>query len=273
LELIYLPFILLGIAFLSTWARRDPKVWGGLAALSVIAAQSLGYVSMVGTIFLIGWAVLWFVFAKLENKSARIAMFWVLLFVSFGFKFHLFAGFKPLQLTPRFFIGMDSPWIGLFPLALLVPLASNLNEMKVALTKGLWLTLIGIFALILLATINKAANFEPHWPSYPITRYLTNLILVAIPEEAFYRGFVQNQFVKWLPNTLWGKSGALIIASLIFMLAHLFWSPNPMVLGFTFLAGLLYGGVYMVSGRIESAILCHFLFNFVHMTFFSYHAM
>jgi membrane protease YdiL (CAAX protease family) len=66
---------------------------------------------------------------------------------------------------------------------------------------------------------------------------------------------------------------ALILSSLIFTAAHLYWSPNLAIFGFVFFAGLLYGGVYLISGRIESAIICHLLLNFIHMTFFSYHAI
>ena len=70
-----------------------------------------------------------------------------------------------------------------------------------------------------------------------------------------------------------GKILALILTSVLFTATHIYWSPNLEILAFVFLASLLYGSVYLISGKIESAILCHFLLNLIHMTFFSYHAM
>lgn len=262
--MVYLPFICLGLAFLSCWKRKESSIWALFALLSVVFAYLLGNVSLSGVLILGGWALLW-----AQYKTHRsIALFILLLFLSYGFKFHLFPGFQPLQITPHFYMGMESPWIGLFPLALLVPLASTKRQWWEALTKGLWLTVGGIIGMIALATYNRTVAFEAHLPTFACIRYLYHLVFVAISEEAFYRGFVQEQLCRLLPKGL-----ALVLAALCFMLAHLYWSPNPMMLAFTFLAGLLYGGVYLCSGRIESAILCHFLLNVIHMTFFTYHAM
>lgn len=264
MQMVYLPFICLGLAFLSCWKRKDRGAWAVFALLSVVFAYLLGNVSLWGVLLLGGWAFLW----KVYKTQRSIALFLFLLVLSYGFKFHLFPGFQPLQITPRFFMGMESPWIGLFPLALIVPLASTKKEWWEALTKGLWLTVAAIAGMIVLATYNRTVAFEAHLPTFAFIRYLHNLVLVSISEEAFYRGFVQEQLSRWLPKGL-----ALVLAAFCFMLAHCYWSPNPMMLAFTFLAGLLYGGVYLFSGRIESAILCHFLLNAIHMTFFSYHAM
>ena len=104
-------------------------------------------------------------------------------------------------------------------------------------------------------------------------RLLSNFFLTSIPEEGFYRGFIQNTFYKYFENIKFGKILALLVTSILFTAAHVYWSPNAQILGFVFLASLLYGGVYLISGKLESAILCHFLLNLIHMMFFSYHAM
>jgi len=273
MEIVYLPFVLLGLAFLTCWKSREKGVWAGFAFLSVVSAYFLGNVTLLGVLILSGWALLWAIYSRLVSSRWQKLVFAILIVLSYGFKFHLFSGFQPLAITPRFLLGMESPWIGLFSLALFVPLALTGKEWREALTKGLWLTVAGIAAMILLAAASRTVAFEVHLPTFALIRYLHNLVLVSISEEAFYRGFVQEQLSTWLPNTRWGKGCALVSASLLFMLAHSYWSPNPMILAYTFLAGLLYGGVYMLSGRIESAILCHFLLNAIHMTFFSYHAM
>ena len=139
--------------------------------------------------------------------------------------------------------------------------------------KGLLIGCLGIAILSILAIASGTTQLQFKLPTFTAARYLNNLILVAIPEEGFYRGFLQNGLCKYLQNIKGGKLIALIFSSIIFTIAHIYWSPSLSILGFVFLSSLLYGGVYLISEKIESSILCHFLLNFVHMTFFSYHAM
>lgn len=273
ISLTALAFILLGLSFLSVWYRREPLVWGGLLILSLLAGLATGHIYREGLLILAAWAPFWFFYAKLKTTESKILLFAALVFLSYGFKLHLFPGFNPMKISARFYLGYMAPIIGLFPLALLVPLASGEKDWKIVFTKGLGYSLAGIAAMAVLALASGSVSFQTKLPTYPGIRYLTNLVLVAIPEEAFYRGFVQRELCSFLPNSKGGKAWALIITSILFSIAHLYWSPTLGILGFVFLASLLYGWVYMKTGKIESAILCHFLLNFVHMTFFSYHAM
>lgn len=264
-----IPFVFLGLAFLSVWVRRDLKIWGPLLVISLLLGLFLGNISVLGLLILLAWAALWFLYVK----QPKIALFIAIVILSFGFKFHWFPGFFPLKLTPRFMLGLEAPCAFFFPLALLVPVAAHWNDWKIAFTKGLWLTVAGIGAMALVATTLGTVHWQFTLPSMPAIRYLNNLVLVAIPEEAFYRGFIQTTLCRFFHNTKKGNLAALFLTSFLFALTHLYWSPSLAILGFTFIAGLLYGGVYLLSGKIESAILCHFLLNFIHMTFFNYHAM
>ncbi len=261
-------FIFLGLAFLSIWVRRDSKIWMGLFFLSVIAAILGGNVLPIGALILFVWALLWFGFA--ESKSLnRIFIFSVLVLASFPVVFHLVPGFNPITVTQKFRIGMQkSAVLGLFPLALFVPVAVNGSDWK-KVCKGFLFGCLGIAIMALLATAVGVTRWQMKLPPSPWIVYLDNLFFVAIPEEAFYRGFIQSQFSQYLKN----KYAALFLASIIFTVAHVYWSPNGMTLAFVFIASLLYGGVYLLSGKIESAILTHFLLNFIHITFFTYHAL
>jgi uncharacterized protein len=154
----------------------------------------------------------------------------------------------------------------------LVPLSQTLNDWKKVL-KGFGIGCLGIGVLALFATIGRVTQWELKLPSFFPIRCWSNLILTSIPEEGFYRGFLQTQLVRYFGSKKLGKIGALLLTSIIFTSAHMYWSPNIAILAFVFLASLLYGGVYLISGKIESAILCHFLLNIIHMTFFNYHAM
>ena len=122
--MILLPFFLLSLSFISIWIRRDPKIWGSLLGLSLLAGFLAGNLSGFALTVIAGWAALWVLYAKKQTISIQIALFAALVLISFGFKFHWFPGFIPVQITGKFRLGFDAI-VGLFPLALLVPLAKT----------------------------------------------------------------------------------------------------------------------------------------------------
>jgi len=271
-----LPFaalLLLALSLLSVWVRRDPKVWGTLLGLSLILGLISGLLLWIGVLITLAWAALWFWYMKQKQRTAQIILLAVILLLSYGFKFHRFPGFEPLIITPKFFIGFAAPLVGLFPLALLVPIAKRAKEWKIIFGKGLVISCMGIAILALLAFVSGVVHWQFKLPPFAGLRFGSNLLLTAIPEEAFYRGFLQRELVRFFPNGKTGKWLALLLSTLFFTLAHLYWSPNLGTLGFVFLASLLYGFVYLKTDKIESSILCHFLLNFIHMTCFSYHRL
>lgn len=261
-------FIFLGGSFLSLWLKREPKIWGTLICLCILSGMIAGNITWIGFAFIILLALLWMFY---DHKKS-VAIFIALICVGMSFKLRLLPGYHPFFITPKFAIGLENPLIGLFPLALLVPLAKDSQDWT-AVIKGFVFGCGAIILLAILATVSKATHWDVKIPSYMGIRILSNLVLTSIPEEGFYRGFIQKTLSEYFKNIRMGNVLALILTSLLFSVSHIFWSPNLGILLFTFLAGLLYGGVYLFSGKIESAIFCHFLFNLIHMTFFSYHAM
>lgn len=263
-----LAFIFLGCSFLSLWIKREPKIWGTLICLCILSGMIAGNITWIGLTFIICLSILWIFY----DRNPNVVIFIALVCLSVSFKLRLLPGYYPFFITPKFAVGLENPLIGLFPLALLVPLAKDWQDWTTVI-KGLVFGCAGIAVIAVLATISGVTHWEFKLPSYMGSRMLSNLILTSIPEEGFYRGFVQVALCGYFKNTWKGNVLALILTSLLFSASHIYWSPNLGVLAFTFIASLLYGSVYLFSGKIESAILCHFLFNFIHMTFFSYHAM
>lgn len=267
-----LSFILLGISFLTFWVRRDPKIWASFFILSLLAGLISGTIQWIGIFIIIGWAFLWHLYHQKQSRSLRFFFFLLLVVFSYGFVFHLYPGYRPLVFSPKFILSFEKPLIGLFPLALFVPLAHHAKDWQKVFT-GFLIGCLGIAILAFLAVLSGAIHFQFKLPSFSMERFLSNFVLVAIPEEGFYRGFLQKGLCNYFHNTKKGNILALILTSILFTAAHIYWSPNAGILAFVFLASLLYGGVYLLSGKIESAILTHFLLNFIHMTCFSYHAL
>lgn len=264
----FLSFLFLTASILSLWFRKNPKIWGSLLGLSLLFALASGNILGLGLLFLMGLGVLWFFYAQ----KPRTLLFLSLIAITLAFKLHVIPGYQPIDITPRFHIGLEVAILGLFPLALLVPLSRSIKDWKLVL-KGFLAGCAGIGILAILATAAGATHWAFKMPTFMAIRLWSNLVLTSIPEEGFYRGFLQRELCRYFQNVKGGHLIALFLTSVIFTAAHVYWCPSLDVLGFVFLASLLYGGVYLYSGKIESAIFCHFLLNLVHMTFFDYHAM
>lgn len=261
-------FLFLTLAMVSVWFKRTPKLWGSLAALSVIFAVAGDLIFSLGLCYIICLAMLWVIYAR---KTCAFVFFAIVAF-STCFKLKLLAGFNPIFITSKFAMGIENPLVGLYPLALLVPLAGDRQDWKGVL-KGVGLAIVGVFLIAIVAVASGVIKLNFSILPFMALRTFSNLVLTSIPEEAFYRGFVQNTLCTYFKNTKVGKFSALLLTSILFTATHIFWAPSAAILGFTFLAGLLYGGIYLHTHKIESAIFCHFLLNFVHMTFFTYHAV
>ena len=95
---------------------------------------------------------------------------------------------------------------------------------------------------------------------------LIQLLLVALPEEVFFRGYLQQK----LGNTVKG----VIAVSLLFALGHFV----TLCLGgggglsvcsqavLTFFPSLVMGYLYMSTGTLWASIIFHFLANIVHIS-------
>ena len=125
---------------------------------------------------------------------------------------------------------------------------------------ALLLIYTGAIALIGLYT-NKSLSFR--MLSY--TFVLVQLLLVALPEEVFFRGYLQNK----LGNNLKG----VVVVSLLFAIGHfitlcLGGDHNISICSqavLTFFPSLVMGYLYLVTGTLWASIIFHFLANVVNI--------
>jgi membrane protease YdiL (CAAX protease family) len=266
--LIVAPFAMLILGFISLWIRREARIWGSLLGLTLLLGVAAGNILWPGAIILAALIAMWTSYAQTKNSF----LFWGLIALTLLIKLRIMPGFEPVFITPKFALGLEGPILGLLPLALLVPLAKDNSEWR-QVAQGTLIGFGGIALLAIAATMAHVVHWDAKLPSYMAIRTVSNFFFTSIPEEGFYRGFLQAEIARYFKSTLWGKIAALFLTSIVFTAAHIFWSPNLAIIGFVFLASLLYGSVYLISKRIESAIIVHFALNLVHMTFFQYHAM
>jgi membrane protease YdiL (CAAX protease family) len=95
---------------------------------------------------------------------------------------------------------------------------------------------------------------------------LSQLVVVAIPEEIFFRGYLQVRLVRvWRPTRrLWGApvGQALVVTSALFALGHLLVIPRPQRLA-VFFPALVFGWMRGRTGSIAAGATFHALCNVV----------
>lgn len=118
------------------------------------------------------------------------------------------------------------------------------------------------------AHVEADADGGLRWPRdlwwIPIFLF-THVVAVALPEELFFRGFVQRVLRPWLGEARWRLFGApfpwaVVASSALFAAIHVVTVPSPTRLS-VFFPGLLFGWLYERTGNLTVPILFHALCN------------
>ena len=155
--------------------------------------------------------------------------------------------------------------LGLFDLlrALVRAIPSALSELSVAL--GVAAVVFPLYAVGYHWWVEPHASFALALPPALASLVLAQLVVVALPEEAFFRGYLQTALgdssarrVRVLGVEL--ALGAWVVQAALFALVHFIVDPNPGRLA-VFFPGLLFGWVRAWRGGIGAAIALHALSN------------
>ncbi|VVO12065.1 CPBP family intramembrane glutamic endopeptidase [Pseudomonas fluorescens] len=163
-------------------------------------------------------------------------------------------------------LNLDKPMIG-FWLLLVCPWIIGRRSLIHALyASALALTVTALAALggaLLLGIIQWA----PKWPEQTQLWVLNNLLLVTLVEEALFRGYIQGGLSQRFKQLPYGEHLALLLASLLFGLAHLGAGWQWVLLAS--IAGVGYGLAYRFGG-LGAAVATHFGLNLLHFGLFTY---
>ena len=272
MDLNYLVYFCLMMTFGSIWIHKSAWLWGSFLALSFSLAIYTGAVQLFSIVPLI---LLFLIFWILKNPIAggkRHFLTITAIAIAALLNYHWAPGFNNLKITSAFYLNFDKPLMGLFPLIFLVPVCQTRDDWIQVGLKAVPLTLLFIFGLMALGLGTGVIEWQLKLPTHFFLRIISNLFLTVIPEEGFFRGFLQKEISHQIGRGFFGKSVGIAGAALVFTLFHLTWTASPAMLALVFVAGLIYGLVYEFSGKIEGSILCHFAVNVIHMFFFTYHA-
>ena len=92
------------------------------------------------------------------------------------------------------------------------------------------------------------------------TVFIHQCLIVALPEELFFRGYIQGTLDHASPRR---PRVSLVLAALLFALAHGVADGDPTRL-ITFAPGLLFGYLRFLTGRIWTPVIIHALANTAH---------
>lgn len=259
------------LTFALLWLPISKRIAFIALALSCVGFLYFGVLDFFGLGVLGIFAVMMFLYARLRH-------FWIeaLLVVGCaGLFFHFILGFhnpkilNAISLSPQsasytLYFNLDKALIPFVLTALMTSLfySKDFEKKSLSLAQILF-ALCSLLLLLFVATLLGILKLEFHIPSWILIFVWANLFFVSFVEEALFRGYFQQRLSGWI-----GEYPALILASLIFASYHL--KISLLLAVFAFFAGIVYGLVWMWSGRVWVSTLFHFGLNLTHLIFFTY---
>ena len=249
-----------------------------VALIAYILALVTSQITILGIAWLILTAALLFLATSYLSGYKQIITHIAFIACSILLFIHILPGFHNLRIFDKvrfsedaapftMYLNLDKPFVGLI---LFTFLSSSFYAEKMsakALIKAIAVPLMAIIAICLgLGLLMHFITWEPKFPSGGWIWMLNNLLLVAVSEEALFRGYFQGYWGK----RLFKKEKtypALFISAFLFGMVHTTGGPALMLLAF--IAGIGYGFAYN-RGGIVASVLTHFGFNLLHFLLFTY---
>lgn len=138
------------------------------------------------------------------------------------------------------------------------------SGIRCVITEGR-LTFEGEVLLGASSVVRKGPNIEiSRTPWWLLELLFIQLIGVALPEEVFYRGYIQSRLAPLFKRRLYLLGATVgpevVLASALFAFSHLVVIPAPFRLA-VFFPGLLFGWIRNRTGSVISAAILHAMSN------------
>lgn len=281
----------LGLAIVLGFGRQRLPVLGMVALALVLMALGMAwaaeYLTLMGlTCSGVGLVLGWLLGRQSNNTNipsndseshlrwrsfATVVGYTLLLFWSIVMFLHWLPGVfnqqvldgviaKPDSVPFNLYLNLDKPLVFF---AWLLALPGILGQPRAFDYRKLLLILLATFSLLPLAAGLGALRPEIGLPTWWWLFALNNLLFTCVAEETLFRGVIPQTLAK-----RFGLITGLVLASVLFGVAHM--GGGILLVVFATLAGLGYGAVYALTGRLWAAVLTHFLFNFIHLACFTY---
>jgi membrane protease YdiL (CAAX protease family) len=282
---VYLPFLLLVTAVIGLWMHR--AIWIGALVAAIVAGYYSGALDGLAALWIALLAALAIAYARvrantaLPERPAWQALVGLLFFIyALAMGLALLPGFNRVELVaPQvlsagaapYSIGVGFPKVvtGILILGLINPLlVRSWKELGPVLARALPVFAITAALGLAVVLLMGYTSFAPKWTVLFLLFAPINLFFTCLSEEAFFRGFVQQELSRVGSRPALAAGAALAIGAILFGLAHFAGGLNYALAAAV--AGLGYGWAFMRTQRIEAAMAVHFGVNAVHFLLFTY---
>jgi len=249
----------------------------GLVILSCLLGLVFNILTIAGFLAVILFSSFCYLFKYSQQKYIKnittvlIFIFSILLIV------HIVPGFNnPLiiadhavsanAITFSKHLNLDKIILAILLLTFVVPKAARI-KLKPSMQLLSVMTLVFILSFSIGLTTGLV-EFDAKLSAILIGWMITNLFFTCYAEEAFFRGFVQQQLANKWQGSAFKDSAVVIFSGLLFGLAHF-----PAGLTYTIIASIQGIGLsycYHKTKNIYVPIYLHFTFNLIHFCFFTY---
>ncbi|CAB3862578.1 CPBP family intramembrane glutamic endopeptidase [Achromobacter sp. CF-sbj1-Ac2-l] len=176
------------------------------------------------------------------------------------------AALTPDAVPFAMYLNLDKPLVAFWVVLVAAPAMAGASA-RATLTAALAACAGAIAACLGLALALGVVGWAPKWPDSGWLWLINNALLVTLAEEALFRGYVQERLTRAWRGRPWGATAALLVAALLFGLAHYAGGWQWMLLAG--LAGVGYGMAYR-HGGLAAAVLAHVGLNAAHYGLFTY---
>ena len=259
------------------------QLWSALFLVSAVVGLWAGLIELLALPFIAAFALYAYIlgYAPPWTHQHVAAIVGVIVF-SAMFMAHLAPGFNNYKAISAVtfsrgasaytqYFNYDKALIGLVLIAFTVPVCRDPAGWRAVLRRGIPWSLGVSGVVVLLALVTGYVRFDPKFPSELFLWAWINLFFTCIPEEALFRGLVQQGLQERLAGRRRGHVIALAVASTLFGVAH--FAGGLLYVFLATVAGFGYGGIYQRTGAIEASIVTHFMLNTQHFLLFTYPAL
>ncbi|SMF19945.1 hypothetical protein SAMN02745866_01233 [Alteromonadaceae bacterium Bs31] len=218
------------------------------------------------------------IFVKAGNKPVwQRAFFWLCavvlglaigLFRPEGFNYPLLFSAKALPFD--LYLNLGKAFAGYLALVLLAAQLHSLKKRSLIVSLGLVLSFCCLIFVVAIPLLGLQLQLKAL--NYIAVFAVVNLLITCVSEEVFMRLLFQLQISRVLGRRISSsalrQSIAAVVTALLFTLTHAI--GDGRVFAVYLLAGLAYGFIFALSGRLLMAIALHFLVNIIHFSFLTY---
>ncbi|API85993.1 CAAX protease [Francisella uliginis] len=278
LTIIYITYILVVLSLFSLWFKKYRKISNIIFGLSLVLASISGMINYIGALIVIASAILIYLNFRYEKpKIFTLILFAITAIFLLLNYMHILPGFNNLCIIKNVQISSDAIPFTLYlnynslvltyfilVLSSEINLLNTLSKILPTLKAGLLYGLIAILILLPISYTFSFIKYDFKLTNYTLIFIFVNLIFTCIPEEVFWRGFVQTKIQKYTNSIV-----SVLITSLIFASIHIIFAGIFFAV-LAFIASIIYGLTYIKTKRIEVSIICHYLVNVGQFIFFTY---